>query len=424
MKMTGKTMTAPTQSDALNLRGHFPGAMDEAEPLAARSFDRMVADVRVGTRSRVGVTVHMTMADAEIAWRAFEADAVGLGFQNFDWLKAWYSQVGEAEGVEPAIVITSLDGVPVMLTPFGIERRYGQRCLVWLGGRFADYKAPMLARDFETQVSPDLFASMWEKIRQHLPAHDFIALENQPSHVGLSINPFTSLSGETAADDGYVFPLPATYEEFTQTFRSGTRRADRAKLRKLEAMGRLEFKIAETSDEARLMVADILDRKAMQLRAQGISSIFEDAGYRAAYVALAALPPKRKMLQVAMMTLDGEFISGSIAHFRQGHMTLMVHTYEHAFARLSPGRLLLLNLIKTSIGEGHKIYDLSVGYAAYKDSFCDEPMPLSNYVAAAKPWGLAAASAERAKLGLKRRVKDNVTLMGWLRGWRQKFAGA
>ena len=417
-------MTAPIQTDVLNLRGSFPGAGSEAEPLAARSFDRMVADVRVGTRSRIGVTVHLTMAEAEIAWRAFEAEAVGLGFQNFDWLKAWFSQVGEAEGVEPAIVIVSLDGVPVMLAPFGIERRYGQRCLVWLGGRFADYKAPMLARDFETQVTPDQFAVMWDKIRRHLPAHDFIALENQPPHIGLSINPFASLNGETAPDDGYVFPLPASYEEFTQTFRPATRRADRAKERKLEALGRLEFKIAETPDEARLMVADILDRKATQLRAQGIHSIFEDAGYRAAYVALAALPPKRKMLQVAMLTLDGEFLSGSIAHFRQGHATLMVHTYEPTHARMSPGRLHLLKLINASIEEGHKIYDLSVGYAAYKDSFCDEPMPLSNYVVAAKPWGLAAASAERAKLGLKRRVKSSDTLMGWLRGWRLRSSGA
>lgn len=417
-------MTASSQSDALNLRESFPGVMEGAEPQAARSFDRMVADVRVGARSRIGVSVHLTLGEAEIAWRAFEAEAVGLGFQNFDWLKAWYSQVGEAEGAEPAIVIVSLDGVPVMLAPFSIERRYGQRCLVWLGGRFADYKAPMLARDFETKVSPDLFVSMWEKIRRHLPSHDFIALENQPSHIGLSINPFASLNGEAAPDHGYVFKLPSSYEEFTQAFRAETRRADRSKERKLEAMGRLEFKIAETADEARLMVADILDRKAVQLRAQGVSSIFEDAGYRAAYVTLAALPPKRKMLQVAMLTLNGEFISGSIAHFRQGHMTLMVHTYEHTFARLSPGRLHLLKLIRASIEEGHSIYDLSVGYAAYKDSFCDEPMLLSNYVVSAKPWGLAAASAERARLGLKRRVKDNDTLMGWLRSWRQRIAGA
>ena len=80
------------------------------------------------------------------------------------------------------------------------------------------------------------------------------------------------------------------------------------------------------------------------------------------------MPPKRRLLQVATLTLDGEFLSGSIAHIRGDHVTLMVHTFENAYARVSPGRLHLLKLVQTSIEAGHKTYDLSVGYAPYKDS--------------------------------------------------------
>ncbi|HEY4345933.1 MAG TPA: GNAT family N-acetyltransferase [Parvibaculum sp.] len=387
-------------------------------PAVPRSFDRIVAETRSGSRSRLGVTVHTNFADAEIAWRAFEADAIGLGFQSFDWLKAWHSQVGGAEGVEPAIVMVSLDGLPVMHAAFGIERRMGLRCLVWLGGKFADYKAPMLAPDFAERVSPMQFSLVWQRILSALPAHDFMALENQPDFIGHHVNPFATLGGERAPDSGYTFALPATYDEFAQRFRPETRRTDRVKERKLSELGHLEFRIAETNDEARRMTADILDRKATQLRAQGVASIFEDAGYRAAYIALAALPPKRKLLQVAALTLNGEFLSGSIAHIRQGHATLMVHTYENHFAKMSPGRLHLLRLIKTSIDEGHTMYDLSVGSAPYKDSFCNAPMGLTNLVVSAKPWGMAAASAERTRLNLKRRVKSNARLMGWLRALR------
>lgn len=401
----------------------MPGTPVQAEAVAPQSFDRIFSEARVGTRSRVGVTVHRSFDDAEIAWRAFEASATGLGFQSFDWLKAWHVQVGTAEGIEPAITIVSLDGVPVMLAALGIERRFGLRALVWLGGKFADYKAPMLAHDFEERVAQDQFPSMWQSMLRQLPTHDFVSLENQPSHIGMAINPFATLDGDVAPDEGYVFGLPATYDDFTRVFRAETRRADRSKLRKLEALGKVEFRIAETNDEARRMVADILDRKATQLRAQGVTSIFEDAGYRAAYIALAALPPKRKLLQVATLTLNGEFLSGSIAHVRQGHVTLMVHTFEHEHARLSPGRLHLLKLIEQSIAEGHEIYDLSVGSVPYKDSFCAEPMALSNFVVSTKPWGLAAASAERARLGLKRRVKSNDRLMDLLRSFRQKWFG-
>ena len=310
-----------------------------------------------------------------------------------------------------------------MLAAFGIERRLGLRCLVWLGGKLADYKAPMLARDFGARISSSRFLSIWENIQRALPAHDFMALENQPDFIGDQPNPFVTLGGDHAPDAGYVFKLPASYDEFALRFRPETRRADRSKERKLSQVGALEFRIAETSEDARRMVADILDRKAAQLRAQGVASIFEDAGYRAAYIALAALPPKRKLLQVAVLTLNGEFLSGSIAHVRDRHATLMVHTYENHFAKMSPGRIHLLKLIKASIDEGHVFYDLSVGHAPYKDSFCDAPMALTNLVTAARPWGIAAASAERARLGLKRRVKSNDRLMGWLRAIRLTLLG-
>ncbi|MGV8998552.1 MAG: GNAT family N-acetyltransferase [Parvibaculaceae bacterium] len=403
-------MTTATQDQSIHLRGGLEDTIGLPAAARARPLGEIVARRQSGDRSRIGVTVHQTFADAEIAWRAFEQGAVGLGFQTFDWLKAWHVQVGSVDGIEPAIALVSLDGEPVMLAAFGLEQRYGLRCLTWLGDKFVDYKAPMLSEDFAERVSPDHFAVMWQKMLAHLPAHDVIALENQPSHIGLTANPFATLAGDAAPDGGYVFALPASVDEFHGAFRSDTRRADRAKWRKLEALGNLEFRIAQTGAEARLMAADILDRKSTQLRAQGVSSIFDDAGYRAAYIALAALPPKRQLLQVAMMTLDGEFLAGSIAHIFRGHATLMVHTFE-GHPRLSPGRLHLLKLIEASVEAGHTFYDLSIGKLPYKLSFCSEPMALTNHITATKPWGLAAANTMRVKLALKRRLKASTRIM-------------
>lgn len=415
-------MTIATQDQTIHLRGGHEETVGLPASARARPLGEIVARRQSGDRSRIGVTIHLSLADAEIAWRAFEQSAVGLGFQTFDWLKAWHVQVGAAEGIEPAIAIVSLDGEPVMLAAFGLEQRYGMRCLTWLGGKFVDYKAPMLSADFAERVSPEHFAVMWQKVLAHLPTHDVIALENQPSHIGLTVNPFTVLAGDPAPDAGYIFALPSSVDEFHSTFRADTRRADRAKWRKLEALGDLEFRVAANGEEARLMAADILDRKATQLRAQGISSIFDDAGYRAAYIALAALPPKRQLLQVAMMTLNGEFLSGSIAQVFRGHATLMVHTFE-GHPRLSPGRLHLLKLVEASIEAGHEFYDLSVGKLPYKESFCTEPMALTNYVIATKPWGLAAANTMRAGFALKRRLKASSRVMMLVRRIRLLLKG-
>ncbi|HEX7776840.1 MAG TPA: GNAT family N-acetyltransferase [Parvibaculum sp.] len=403
------------------------GAMDErvqaAPAVLTRPFNRVVAKTRASARARLGVTLFTGFSEAEDPWRQFEATAFGTGFQSFDWLSAWHEGAGAAEGVEPAIALVSLDGETIMLAPFGIERRMGLRCLVWLGGKIADYKGPLVAPQFARRVPAGQFGPLWAQIVPLLPAHDFIALENQPALLGVAANPFIELGGVSAPDAGYVFALPPTYEALIARFRPETRRTDKSKERKLAERGKLEFRIAESGEEAARMAADILDRKAAQLRAQGVASIFEDKAYRAAFLGLAALPPKRRMLQVAALTLDGEFLSGSIAHVWKGRATLMVHTYEPAHAKHSPGRLHMLKLMKASIEAGHWLYDLSVGHAAYKDSFCDVPMPLFNYVAAAKPWGIAAAAASRTRFSLKRAVKANATLMGWLRSLRATVSG-
>lgn len=373
-------------------------------------------------RHGLTLTLHRSFAAAEAEWRRFEAEAAGTGFQSFDWLSQWHAHAGE--GVEPTILAISLGRTPLMLAPFGIERRMGARCLVWLGGKLADYKGPLVARDFADRLPAGRFAALWPKVQRALPKHDVVLLENQPELLGDVRNPFLALGCERAPDPGFVFALPASYDEFNTRFRPETRRNDRVKERKLEAQGVLAFRIATTAEEARTLARDILDRKAGQLRAQGIASIFEEDTYRAAYLSLAGLPAEYGLLhlQVAALTLDGKMISGSIAHVWHGRATLMVHVYDHAHAKTSPGRLHLLKLVGASIEAGHHAYDLSVGHAAYKNSFCDAPMPLFNMIEAVTPWGLATAGALNTRFGLKRAIKTNERLMGLYRGARAAFA--
>lgn len=407
-------MTAMSEDAALAQ----PLAFRRRTPRLSPSAPRPASQVGRG----LGFRLYRSFAAAEADWRRFEADALGTGFQSFDWLSAWHAHAGQ--DVEPAILVVSLGRTPIMLAPFGIERRFGARCLVWLGGRLADYKGPLLAPDFAERLPAGRFVALWPKIVRALPGHDVVLFENQPERLGETPNPFVALGGERSPDGGYVFALPADYEELSRRFRPETRRSDRAKERKLEGRGALAFRIAATPEEARAMARDILDAKAAQLRAQGIASIFEEDAYRAAYLALAGLSAEDGLLhlQVAALSLDGKMISGSIAQIWHGHATLMVHIYDQDYARLSPGRLHLLKLVQTSIAAGHRLYDLSVGHAVYKESFCDTPMALTHLVEAATPWGLATAGALSARFGLKRAIKTNERLMRLYRGARAALA--
>ena len=408
MSLTGEESQLP-QPAAPGLRPSRPG-VSGLRPVPAAAHG-------------LSFTFYRSFAEAEAEWRRFELEAEGTGFQSFDWLSRWHAHAGA--GVEPAILMISRARKPLMLAPFGIERRMGARCLVWLGGKLADYKGPLLARDFAERLPHGRFAALWPKIVGALPRHDVVLLENQPEFLGAARNPFTALNVEPASDPGFVFALPASYADFVTRFRPETRRNDRVKERRLGELGKLEFRVAGTPAEARALAARILDQKAEQLRAQGINSIFEEEAYRAAYLDLAELPAEHGLLhlQVAALTLDGRMISGSIAHIWHGRATLMVHVYDHAHAKLSPGRIHLLKLVQTSIQAGHVLYDLSIGKAAYKDSFCETQMPLFNLVEASTPWGLASAGVLTTRLGLKRAIKTNERLMGWFRAGRALVAG-
>ncbi|MBI1261133.1 MAG: GNAT family N-acetyltransferase [Rhizobiales bacterium] len=372
-----------------------------------------------------GIQIYGSFEEAEPVWREFEGTAQGTAFQRFDWLSNWHKYVGEAEGIEPAIVTVTRGGHVIMLAALGIEWHMGLRRLIWLGGRMADYKAPLLAADFATYVSPDGFPTLWRQICRALPPHDFVQLEDQPEFVAGALNPFATLDSQPSADKAYVFSLPDTFEELTMRYRPETRRIDRAKARKLSALGKVAFRTIRPGVEAALKLDEILDHKAAQLRAQGVHSIFEDEAYRAAFRSLALLSGDYAIVEVAELTLDGKFLSGSVSLQMQGHSTLIVHTYVQGLHdRLSPGRLHLLEHLNASIEAGYRTYDLSVGHAPYKTSFCDAPMSMFSHISARNAVAYPLVGAVQARVALKRSIKANPKLMGVYRRLREKFAGA
>ena len=404
--------------------------LEHPASFARRGARGTTARFRAGYEARLahaaGITLYESFEAAEPVWRALEARAAGTAFQSFDWLSIWYRHVGRDLGVEPAIAVVTRAGEPLMLAPLGIERRFGLRRLVWLGGRLADYKGPLLAPDFEARLDGG-FAALWRRIRRALPRHDLVMLDGQPVSLGTPSaplgNPFAALSSSPAPDAAYVFDLPSSFDEFSQRYRAETRRIDRSKFRKLEAAGEVTFRFAETAEERVAMAEDILARKGAQLAAQGISSIFGEEDYLAAWRDLAALPEERKLLEVAELRLDGTFLSGSVAHVWHGRSTLMVHTYDpEILPKLSPGRLHLLKLLQSSIERGIATYDLSVGYAAYKESFCDTPMEMRNTIAGTSLAGMGAAAAIRTGLAAKRRIKSDPRLMRLVQKVRARLA--
>ena len=84
--------------------------------------------------------------DIKDEWLQLEKQAVLYYFQSFLWLSQWYYNIGKNRRSYPLIVAVYNNQTIIALFPFCIERHYGIfRVLTWMGGKLADYNAPVFS---------------------------------------------------------------------------------------------------------------------------------------------------------------------------------------------------------------------------------------------------------------------------------------
>ena len=82
-------------------------------------------------------------------------------------------------------------------------------------------------------------------------------------------------------------------------------------------------------------------------------------------------------------------------------------TADPDMARTSPGELLLSEVMKRHCEAGLATFDLGIGEARYKETYCPEAEPLFDSLVALTPRGRLFASAEATRLRMKRAVKQS-----------------
>ena len=132
--------------------------------------------------------------------------------------------------------MSKANGLPVLVLPLGLCRSAGSVCVTWLGGDITDYVAPVIGPKWATELTPEVFASLWSRIRELLPAHDVIHFERQPGMVGTCPNPMLAIGPSTVHDTNHVVDVRgdwATYyrEHTSAQFRSDTSRTSRVRSR-------------------------------------------------------------------------------------------------------------------------------------------------------------------------------------------------
>lgn len=125
-------------------------------------------------------------------------------------------------------------------------------------------------------------------------------------------------------------------------------------------------------------------------------------------------------LRFTTVTLDDRILAAHLGSFHAKRFTWYKPTYDPAFAKHSPGEVLLKRLVERAIAEGAEEFDFTIGDEAFKDRFATKVRTVVDIEVTNRRW---RSLRTRAKLRLRRLAKSFVLSLGLrdrIQQWRKK----
>ncbi len=324
-------------------------------------------------------------------WEYLENAAPCHPFQSYTWCRSLVdSFAGSIKCRLRICVLLEKDGAPLLLAPLCVTHRGLLRVAGFLDYGLADLNCPLLAPGARIPDSPTLFHSL-------LGALDCDVLELckiPPVLADGRPNPFAGICKGRHGMSYHSATLDGTWEDFAaRQFNGRTRRRDKHRRKKFEQAGSYGFEIAATPERAVEITKILLEMKLDWMKRKNLSGIVESQAAQDFYLRLAA----DGKAHVAALTLNGEILAANWSQVRGDRYYGILASYDLDSAQLSPGRLLLLELLRESIKAGYRRLELSIGDDDYKRRLTDRSMELYRHAAMATPQGLPYVALFRVK---------------------------
>jgi len=169
--------------------------------------------------------------------------------------------------------------------------------------------------------------------------------------------------------------------------------------------------VADNPDVARKIIAAFFEQKLARFREKHIDSVFETEASRAFIeaAALANLVTGTADIELHALCVDERVVATYGGGTHRGHFHLMFNSFDADpdIGRSSPGDLLLQSILEQKCARGVARFDLGVGEARYKETWCDEHQLMFDSIMPVSLKGGLFSRYESARLGAKRWVKQS-----------------
>ena len=376
--------------------------------LSRRAAAKAAMELRSNPSSNgvASVSVHTDPRAVLAEWQDLAERSPATPYQRPAWILPWIDTVGASLGITPMIVLArDADGRGVALLPLGLQRQGVLTLSSFLGAKDSNFNMGLF-RPGTTWTREALHALLRRAGAESRDRIDLFAFRNQPHDWQGAANPLLALARQPSPSFAYKATLCPDPDLFLKAHLSReTRKKLRQKRTRLGDLGTVTVVEVRTAAES----AEVLDAFMVQRMARNVAS----------GLCSHDLPALRRFLDrtvggdgpIAFYGLRcGDRIVATLGGVRCGDRfsgMLTSFTAEAEFARTSPGELILAEVMRRHCAAGFATFDLGIGEARYKETYCPEVEELFDSLVPLTPRGHLFARAEGLRLQLKRGIKQS-----------------
>jgi CelD/BcsL family acetyltransferase involved in cellulose biosynthesis len=297
-------------------------------------------------------------------------------FATPEWNRLWWAEFG---GGKDLLVLIVRRGPEVAgIVPLYRKLEAGRQILRFVGGiDLTDYLGPICSRDDREEIADALVAWLqstdteWDEFDAHNMLVPFgfaeFLVESADRH-GLD---FALSQEETSA----LLPLPSSWDEYLTSLSSKDRHELRRKTRRFAREypeARLRLATQET------LTADLKVFVDMHRGAEGHKGHFMGPDMATFFERVARLFQERGWLRLDLLEIGDRAVASTFSFELDNTFYLYNSAYEPDAGRLSPGLVLVAQLVERSIEQGLHWFDFLRGPERYKYQLGAQALPLNN----------------------------------------------